>query len=489
MTTVVPLATWSTDADGRIDRTERHGSVVLVLENRLLMTDAWADELHPDDLDVTIEGWEDARRTGEVFEVTHRLRTADGTFRWHRTLAEPECDHEGRTVAWHGVSVDVHEREVAAAGLRQFEDHLRNVLDQLAEGFIVGDDSGNLLWWNRSALDMHGFADMSECRETLAEFHEIYELATPDGRALRPDEWPIARALRGEPVRGEELRLRRLDRDWSRWFLYGGAPLIDPRGRRLVFVTVIDVTDRRRANDELRRTNVALERSNTDLKQFAYAASHDLQSPLRSISSYAGLLASLEEPALDETGHRCVRTINAATERLRSLVNDLLSLSRVDSRAHPPEPVALNEVVDHVALVLDPVIRETGATVTRDDLPVLVGDAAQLTQLVQNLVDNALQYRSPATPEIHVHAIREPGSWTIAVDDNGIGIAPEHRRVIFEIFQRLHDDDIPGSGIGLAICRRIAHRHGGHIWVETSPGGGSSFRVKLPDELPRTARA
>jgi PAS domain S-box-containing protein len=248
-------------------------------------------------------------------------------------------------------------------------------------------------------------------------------------------------------------------------------------GRRVQqLVTVEDIGERKRRATELQRTNDALARSNVDLQRFAYIASHDLQTPLRSIASFVDLLRSTYGNTLDAQATDWLARTSQSVDHLQALIRDLLDYSRVETEQHPFETVPMREVLDRARVLLDAEIREASATITADDLPDVIGNRTQLVQVVTNLVGNAVKYRSAEPPKIHIAAKTRDGDWLFEVRDNGIGIAPKHHVQVFEVFKRLHDRKAyPGTGIGLAICRRIVDRHGGKIWVESAAGEGSAF--------------
>jgi len=249
-----------------------------------------------------------------------------------------------------------------------------------------------------------------------------------------------------------------------------------------VFTAVLrDVTERRRSEEAIAANAVELARSNAELEQFAYVASHDLQEPLRMVASYTQLLARRYRDHLDNDAVEFIEYAVDGVNRMQALINDLLAYSRVGTRGGDPRPVSIQEVLDRVLRSLSPAIEEVGAVITSEMLPVVTGDTTQLSQLLQNLIVNAIKFRGDRAPRVHVEARRQGGEWLFEVRDNGIGIAPEFRERIFVIFQRLHSrGEYPGTGIGLSICRKIVERHGGRIWVESSPEGGSSFFFTLP---------
>jgi len=240
--------------------------------------------------------------------------------------------------------------------------------------------------------------------------------------------------------------------------------------------------------EELQRAIEALERSNLELQQFAYIASHDLQSPLRSISGFVQLLQAEYAGRLDEQADDWIRRTVQAIRQMQTLIRDLLEYSRIESRARPFEPVHFHDVVTDVLMSLEASIRDASAQVTSAELPTVVGDRSQLVQLMENLIGNALKYHGDQPPHIHVSAERRENDWVFSVRDNGLGIDPKYHAQIFEIFQRLHDQqEYPGTGIGLAVCRRVVHRHGGRIWLESKPGRGSTFYFTLPERTPSAA--
>ena len=233
---------------------------------------------------------------------------------------------------------------------------------------------------------------------------------------------------------------------------------------------------------ELAVANQVLEQSNMELKQFAYIASHDLQSPLRSISGFVQLLKMEYEDKLSEEAVDWIRRTVQSIGQMQTLIRDLLAYSRVDARSVPFTRIPFLDIVNDALTLLESSIRDSGGRVTWDQLPVIMGDRSQLVQLIQNLIGNGLTYRGDKPPHIHLSAERSGKEWVFSVCDNGIGIDPKHYEQIFEIFKRLHDQkDYPGTGIGLAVCRRVVIRHGGRIWVQSEPGHGSTFFFTIPE--------
>lgn len=240
----------------------------------------------------------------------------------------------------------------------------------------------------------------------------------------------------------------------------------------------------KKLREENKRAQEDLARSNRELEQFAYVASHDLQEPLRMIASYTQLLAERYRGQLDEKADRYIHYAVDGATRMQALIDDLLTFSRVGRLGLALQNADCNEAVAIACKNLENSIRETGAQVEHDRLPVIVADGRLLVQLFQNLISNSIKFRGAEAPRIQICAEKQKRDWVFAVTDNGIGIAPEHAQSIFGIFKRLHThEEYPGSGIGLSICKKIVEQHGGRIWLESVPSQGATFKFALPTLL------
>jgi light-regulated signal transduction histidine kinase (bacteriophytochrome) len=236
-------------------------------------------------------------------------------------------------------------------------------------------------------------------------------------------------------------------------------------------------------NINLKKQAEDLSRSNNDLEQFAYVASHDLQEPLRAVAGFMGLLKTQYHEAMDATAKEYIDFAVEGAQRMQTLIHDLLAYSRVGTRGAAFAPMNLRDAFDNAVKNLKMGIEETGASVTCGDLPIVHADVSQMTQLLQNLIGNAVKFHAARPPIIAVTAEHKDGQWVISVSDNGIGIEPRYFERIFKIFQRLHGrTQYQGTGIGLAVCKRIVERHGGSLWVESKPGEGSVFYFSIPDQ-------
>ena len=300
----------------------------------------------------------------------------------------------------------------------------------------------------------------------------------PDGRRVPAEEHVLARAVKGETTQGEELVYHRGDgtRGWVR---VSGAPIRDREGK--IVAGVIAVTD----IDVEKQAEQTLRTSNAELEQFAYVASHDLQEPLRTVTSYAQILARRYRGQLDTDADDFIGYIVNGADRMQSLIEALLMYSRVIHSPGIAEPaftkVPLKRSLDAALSGLKKALDDAGGQVESSDLPVVHGDESQLTQLFQNLVGNSLKYHRPGIPpRICISSEAKGSEWIVSVADNGIGFEPRYAKRIFGVFKRLHGRDVPGTGIGLAICQRIVDRHHGRIWAEGKPGEGAIFRFALP---------
>jgi len=242
----------------------------------------------------------------------------------------------------------------------------------------------------------------------------------------------------------------------------------------------IEVAERKRAEEKLKQTVAALEHSNAKLERFAYIASHDLQEPLRMVSSFTQLLEKRYKDKLDADAHDFINFAVDGARRMQNLINDLLAYSRVSPRGKPFEPTNTEEVFEAAVANLQIAIKESKSKVTHDALPSVMADEGQLVQVFQNLISNGIKFRGKEPPRVQVSAMHKEGEWVFSVKDNGIGIDPQYFDRVFIIFQRLHGHEYPGTGAGLSIAKRIVERHGGRIWVESEPGKGSVFYFSIP---------
>jgi PAS domain S-box-containing protein len=372
---------------------------------------------------------------------------------------------------------DVTERKRAEETLRQRTEEMEQLLNLLPAAIWIADDPEcKVIHGNRFANELLGVTEEDNISQS-AEAPRVKLRQFAQGQELGPDELPMQAAARtGQPQFNFELQIDRPDH-LTHTLLGGAVPLFDPAGRpRGVVSAFQDITERKQAEDELRR-------SNAELEQFAYVASHDLQEPLRAVAGMVQLLSQRYQGKLDERADEYIGHAVEASQRMQNLINDLLDYSRVGRFGQPFVSTTLENSLKTALANLEAVIQENRAQITADPLPTVVADPRQLTQVFQNLIGNALKFRGENPPQIRISAKKVEGDWQIAVRDNGIGIEPQYFERIFLVFQRLHTRrEYPGTGIGLSLCKKIIERHGGKIWVESQPGQGSTFYFTLPEK-------
>jgi PAS domain S-box-containing protein len=347
-----------------------------------------------------------------------------------------------------------------------------SLLDLAHDGIFVRGPDRKIEYWSKGAEEMYGWTAEDALGRVSNEL-----LATRFPHPLDKIESELARTGRWE---GDLVHTDKMGRQLvtaSRW-----AAQRDQAGRlRGALEINHDITERKRMEGLLRRRAAELSRSNAELEQFAYVASHDLQEPLRVVTTYMRLLQNQYQGKLDADADEYIGYAVDSASRMRQLITDLLSLSRASTKAQEIGPVEVEGVFKDALANLGAVVEETGASVSHDPLPSVIADRSQLIQLLQNLIGNAIKFSGPRAPHVHVSSKRMEQEWLFSVRDNGIGISPEHRERIFIVFQRLHDrTEYPGTGVGLAICKKIVERHGGRIWVESQPGEGSTFYFTIP---------
>jgi PAS domain S-box-containing protein len=374
----------------------------------------------------------------------------------------------------------------AAAAFDRMADRLQatiqrseTILSTAAEGILGLDRVGRVIFANPSAVYLTGFSRTELIGNSA---HDLVHHSRSDGSSYPRESCPVHQGLGdGSTVHvTDEVYWRR---DGSSFPVeYTSAPIVERGATVGAVLTFRDVTARRQAEQELRDRAEDLARSNAELEQFAYVASHDLQEPLRAIVSYLQLFERRYRGQLDERSDRYIGHAVDGARRMQTLINDLLVYSRVGRRGADFSRVDTERVLSRVLANLRAALDESAAEVSHDPLPKVIADPSQLGQLLQNLVGNAVKFRGERPPRVHLSAERDGDAWRFAVRDNGIGIESAYLDRIFVLFQRLHGRaEYPGTGIGLAICKKIVERHGGQIWVESEPGQGSTFYFTIPE--------
>jgi PAS domain S-box-containing protein len=372
---------------------------------------------------------------------------------------------------------DISGLKATKKDLVQMEGKYHALLEAAPDAMVVVNDVGKIVLLNAQAEKQFGYYP----NELLGQ--QVKELI-PEGfaeRLIADGTRTTAEALAQHIGTGIELIGRRKD---------GGefpieimlSPLLSTDGI-LVTAAIRDITKRKKGEVELLEKIAELDRSNTELNHFAYLASHDLQEPLRMVTSYTQLLARRYQGKLGSDADEFIAFAVDGANRMQMLIGDLLTYSRVESRGTDLLDCSSEDALQRALKNLGGTIRESGALVSHDPLPRVLADKAQLVQLFQNLIENAIKYRGDDIPQVHVSAVQNgDGRWVFSVKDNGLGIESQHFEKIFDVFQRLHNrGKSTGTGIGLSICRKIAERHGGRIVVESQPGYGSAFHFSLAE--------
>jgi PAS domain S-box-containing protein len=412
---------------------------------------------------------------GKVWRGELTNRRKDGTPYDEEMTITPVSDEGGTIRNFIAIKQDVTERKQAEEERRFRNAILSTQMETSIDGIlVVGRRNGEILSYNRRFVDMWGIpAEVLESGSDECALEAVLsKLSAPDEFLQRVKQLYASR----HETSHEEVYLRD-GRTLDRY----SAPMIGSDGQYYGRIWYFrDVTERKRAEEKLKQTVADLARSNKDLEQFAYVASHDLQEPLRMVSSYTQLLARRYEGKLDATADKYIAYAVDGANRMQRLIEDLLAYSRVGTRARGFAAVDVAAVIEQALANLKAAIEKSGAVVTHGPLPVVVHDKLLLVQLFQNLIGNAIKFHVEA-PRIHVSAEQKGDEWVLAVRDNGIGIDPQYAERIFTIFQRLHtNEEYAGTGIGLAICKKIVERRGGRIWVESQPGRGSTFYFTVP---------
>ena len=423
------------------------------------------------------------------FRVTH----ADGSIRWLHCETSLVKDAEGKPWKRIGTYRDITEEQQAANALKALTDKLRRSQEYLSQGqrlARMGSDFRDLrsdvAEWSDTCYEIFG-VDKATFVPTTENFLKL----------VHPDDHATIARTRGEIAAGKnpepfEYRIIRPD-GGVRYIHREVAVEFDAKGKPLYMIgTIRDVTQRHAMDEEIRRKsreieerNQELQRSNAELEQFAYVASHDLQEPLRMVASYCQLLQRRYNDKLDKDAGEFIGFAVEGANRMQRLINDLLSYSRVGRKGGDPVTFEFADAVTTALANLKGTITDSNATINVGPLPRVVGVRMQLTQLMQNLIGNAIKFhREGVTPVIAVSATIEGPMYHIVVEDNGIGIEPQYLERVFLIFQRLHErNKYPGTGIGLAIAKKVIEFHSGRIWIESTPGQGSRFHFTLPADI------
>lgn len=419
---------------------------------------------------------ERALDSGQGFDTEFRLLRPDGDVRHVALHGKCIVDEAGNVEAVFGIKLDLTEHKLAAEALRERESLIRSILQSSAIGIITIDEQGRVESFNDRAEALFGYTR----EEVIGQ--NINRLMPPPYRGEH-DGYLDTYGRTGQAKiigLGRDVVARR--KDGTTFPIHLSVSENNLGSRRLYTGMVIDITERKAAEEALQGYIEALKLSNEELEHFAYVASHDLQEPLRTVSSFARLLQQRYGEQFDADADEFIDFIVEGTERMQALIKALLSYSRVGRQDLKRMPVSVEKLVQRTLDGLRSMIDEAGAEISLSSFPTVRADPVLLGLVLQNLISNAIKFRGAAPLRIHISCEKTGTMWRFAVCDNGIGIDMSYRDRIFEVFKRLHSRrKYAGTGIGLAVCKKIVERHGGRIWVESEPGKGATFLFTLPE--------
>jgi PAS domain S-box-containing protein len=531
LTTLSPVGIFQTDADGYCQYNNERWLQMTGLQKETALGSRWRQALHPDDTEWVFAAWNVAVAAKAEFDEEYRYQRPDGSIIWVHGRARPQFHADGHVLGFIGTIDDITERKQAQIELEQ-RARLDQCVNELTVGFVRhgGKDTDVLIQRALAEVGLFAGSDRSAYFTIDTEKSDIsctHLWLRPEVQAqdlalqhipLADLGWAVPRILRGEIISVPRIAAlpldaigekRKLDANSVKSLLV--VPILSA-GQVTSFITltavraemhwgsditlllriageiILNALQRREAQQsqqlhirDLEDINLKLEQRSEELQRLAYVASHDLQEPLRIVSSFSSLLAQKYRGQIDGRADEYIGYITEAAARLQRLINDLLTYTRMDNQPRALVNCDMNEIAQVVLANLAESTHSLGARIDCGQLPLLNAEPLQMIHLLQHLVANALRFHGSDPPHIEIRAQRTDFEWLLSVADNGIGIDPRHAERVFEIFQRLHTNDrYPGTGIGLPVCRRIVERHGGRIWVEPNSPQGSVFRWTLP---------
>ncbi|MDQ7785144.1 MAG: PAS domain S-box protein [Desulfomonilaceae bacterium] len=435
---------------------------------------SFIEAVHFDDVEALRTVFQDSHRTGKKYSCEYRIVRPDGSIRWILERGFPIFDDHGNLTLMCGVCSDITKRKSIEETLRESEERFRAIFDQGPLGMTVMNHKCRFLKVNRAFGSITGYSEADLLDRAVVEI-------------THPDDVLANAALFGKLKAGEipqySIETRCIGKTGDPVWVNLTASLLSGRKGERQFLGILeDISERRHMQDLLQKRAGELARSNEDLEQFAYVASHDLQEPLRNVASCLQLLEKKYKHNLGTDADQYIRYAVDSAVRMKALIQDLLAYSRIATTGKPPERIDCEHILDLTLKNLRSAITEAGAVITHDPLPTIVGDDTQLLQAFQNIVQNAVKFRRDEPPRIHVSSVKGVNEWIFSVKDNGIGIESRHLDQIFVIFRQLHKrNQYKGTGMGLAIVKKVIERHGGRVWAESDPGKGTTFCFTIPE--------
>jgi PAS domain S-box-containing protein len=459
------------DIEGRYVNVNRAYAQRCGYEPEEMLGMEWQLTVHPGDLEMLISAYQEMLISGKV-EVEARGVRKNGSFFYKQLTMVKAWDAQGIFNGHHCFMKDITERKLTETALQESEFKYRQIVELAEEGIWVIDSNSLTTYVNHAMARMLGYSELEMFGRPLLDFMDEQE-----------KQQALDNVERRKQGIGEQHEFKFKSKDGQDiWTDLSTSPVMDSQGNLLSCCALVyNITHRKAAEQQMLQLTEDLKRSNEELEQFAYVASHDLQEPLRAVTSYTQLLAQRYQGNLDAKADKYINYIVDGATRMQQLINDLLAYSRLGTQGKKFEPADCNAAVQQSLCNLQIAIAETQAVITCDAMPTVMADEFQLVQLFQNLIANGIKFCREDIPLIHIAARRQEGEWLLCVRDNGIGIDPEYADRIFIIFQRLHSRrEYSGTGIGLAMCKRIVERHGGRIWVESQEGKGATFYFTIP---------
>ncbi len=441
----------------------------------------WRKVIHPEDKHIAKRQIETLRQGKQVL-CECRIVHKDGSIRWVENKVIPVFDAGGQLLQINGVTSDVTSRKNAEFKIRRSEEQYRRIVETAQEGIWMIDEANKTNFVNKRLCEILGYT----AGEMMGK--EIFYFMDEEGKKIA-----TAGMEKGKQGSNQNIDFKFITKEGKvAWTHLSNSPLLDDNGTYIGALAMVSDITQRKLDEALLQTseinlavkNKELERKNKELEQFAFVASHDLQEPLRTTSSFVSLLQRLYKGNLDEKANKYLAYISQATDRMQVLITDLLEYSRIGNLKETKD-VDCNKILGEALADLNAAINESGAEITMGDLPAIKGFETEIKQLFGNLVSNSIKFRQTNNrPQIAIVAWLNKDHWQFAFSDNGIGIAKEHYERIFTIFQRLHTrNQYQGSGIGLSHCKKIVELHKGKIWLESEPGRGTTFYFTIPQNI------
>ncbi|MGB7443041.1 MAG: PAS domain S-box protein [Coleofasciculaceae cyanobacterium] len=491
-----PVGIFNADAQGNCLYTNRRWCLIAGLTPTEALGTGWSKAIHPEDRERVYQEWYQAAQNNLPFYSEYRFANCQGEITWVLGQAVAEKDEEGEIIGYVGTITDISDRKQLESELQQrvqqrtadWQKSQQELAERenLLNAFFVAAGTANVglsifdrqlryIEINQALADINGLPIEAHIGKTVEEI--LPELA-PSVLPTFQQIFNTGKAILNKEETGETPKAPGVKRTW----LASYFPIFEQEKTvTAIGIIATEITEIKRIEQALQQSNEHLAQSNEELEQFAYVASHDLQEPLRKVKSFTQLLAEDYQGQLDEDADTYISYIIDGASRMQSLISDLLTYSRVSRVELDQQVTDLNSVLSQVQADLSITIAENNAVIRINQLPNVRANPVQMRQLFQNLLANSIKFRTEASPEIDIDVQQQQGQWLFSVQDNGIGIKSQYIDRIFTIFQRLHNrEKYPGTGIGLAVCRKIIERHGGKIWAKSESGKGTSFYFTLP---------